>query len=107
MAIEEIIQQLPKEYQEIARRYIALLVDMGFEELQAWVELLRKGDWLKSYEALVAKMSTEEVLAEEKKGQEILKQLNKDNADRMEAQFTLIEQIILTSILMLRKEIEE
>lgn len=106
MKIEEIILKLPEEYQETAKRYVSLLVEMSFEELQAWVEMIRKGDWLKSYEKLIAKMPTDEVLAEERKGHEILKRLNKDNAERIAAQFAIIEQIFLTSLLMLRKEIE-
>lgn len=107
MTIEKLIEKLPEEYQEIAYRYTALLLDMGFEELQAWVEMIAAGKWQKSYESLIAKMPTDEILIEERKGHEILKRLNKDNAARIALQFALIEQILLTSILMLRKEIEE
>ena len=107
MKIEELIAKLPEEYREIARTYTTLLLDMGFEELQAWVEMIAKGNWQNAYRNLVAKMSTEEVLAAERKGHEMLKRLNKENADSIGTQFALIEQILLTSILMLRKEVEE
>lgn len=107
MSIEELIAKLPEEYQEIARRYTTLLLDMGFEELTAWVGLLTAGNWEGAYRELVAKMTTDEILVEERKCHEILKKLNKDNEKRIAAQFALIEQIVLTSILMLRKEIEE
>jgi len=106
MKIDELIEKLPEEYREIARRYIPLLVEMSFEELQAWVELITKGNWQDSYTKLVAKMPTDEVIAEERKGHEILKRLNKDNAERIGVQFAIIEQIFLTSLLMLRKEVE-
>lgn len=107
MKIEELIQKLPKEYRELAYRYIPLILDMGFEELKAWVEMMTKGNWQKAYQNIVAKMSTDAVLAEEKKAHEILKRLNKDNAERIAAQFAIIEQIFLILLLMLRKEIEE
>jgi len=106
MKIEEVIQKLPEEYREIARRYTTLLLDMADEELLAWIESITAGDWQMSYLDLVAKMSTEEILTEEQKGHDILKMLNKDNADRIAMRSALIKQIILTSILMLRKEIE-
>jgi len=106
MTIEELISKLPEEYREIARRYTALLLDMSFEELQAWVEQITKGNWQNAYRKLAAKMSTEELLAAERKGHEMLARLNKENADSFAIQFALIEQILLTSILMLRKEIE-
>jgi len=106
MTIEEIIAKLPEEYQEIARTYTTLLLDMSFAELQTWVEMIAKGNWQNAYRNLVVKMSTEELLIAERKGHEILKRLNKENADSIATQFALIEQIILTSILMLRKEIE-
>lgn len=101
-----IIEKLPEEYQGIARRYVSLLVEMSFEELQAWVEMIAKGNWQNAYTDLIEKMSTNEVLAEERKGHEILKRLNKDNAKRIAAQFAIIEQVLLTSLLMLRTEIE-
>lgn len=107
MTIEEIIAKLPEEYRAIARRYTTLLLDMADEELLAWVKSIAQGNWQKSYHDLIAKMTTDELLAEERKSHEILKRLNKDNADRMADQFSLIEQIILTSIMMLRKEITE
>ena len=106
MSIEETIQKLPKEYQEIARRYTTLLLDMADEEILAWVTSIAQGNWQKSYSDLIAKMPTDEILLEEAKGHEILKKLNKDNADRIALRFALIEQILLTSIMMLRKEIE-
>ena len=106
MSIEELIAKLPQEYREIARRYTVLLIDMSFEELRAWIELIAKGEWQNAYANLIGKMSTDEVLAEEQKGHEILKRLNKDNSERISAQFALIEQIFLTSMLMLREEIE-
>lgn len=107
MTIEELIQKLPQEYQEIANRYTTILLDDAFEDLQGWIELIRKGDWLDAYRRIIEQMPTEEVLADERKGQEILKRLNKENAGRIAVQFAIIEQILLTSLMMLRKEIEE
>ncbi len=105
MSIEDTIKKLPEEYQEIARGYITLLLDMGFEEIRAWVGLLAVGNWEGAYRELIAKMTTDEILIEERKSHEILKRLNKDNAERIAAQYAIIEQIFLTSILMLREEI--
>jgi len=104
MTINDMIKKLPPEYQEIARRYVPLLVDMKFEDLKSWIEMIAAGNWQKSYKELVSKMTVDELLAEERKGHEILKQLNKDNADRIALQFAIIEQIFLTSLLMLRTE---
>lgn len=106
MSIEQTIAKLPKEYREIARRYTTLLLDMADEEMLAWVTSISQGNWQKAYSDLIAKMPTDEILVEEQKGHEILKMLNKDNADRIGAQFAIIEQVLLTSLLMLRKEIE-
>lgn len=106
MTINELILKLPEEYREIAQRYTTLLVGMSFEELQAWVGLLASGNWKNAYTNLIAKLPTDEILIEEQKGHEILKRLNKDNAEQMSLQFALIEQIFLTSLLMLREEIE-
>ena len=106
MTTEELIAKLPEEYQSLARRYVTILIDMGFEDLQGWVEMLASGNWQKAYEAVVSKMPTGEVLKEQKKVNEILKALNKDNAERVAAQKAIIQQIFLTSLLMLRKEVE-
>jgi len=106
MKIEELILKLPEQYQEIARRYINLLIDMKFEELQGWVEMLAGGNWHQAYETVVSKMTTAEVLNEQKKANEILKALNKENADQLAAQKEIVQQIFLISLLMLREEIE-
>lgn len=102
MTTEEIIAKLPEEYQPIAQRYVTLLLDMGFGELQAWAEKIAGENWPVAYESLVKKMSTTEIINEQKKANEILKALNKENATQRE----LILQIFLTSLLMLRKEVE-
>ncbi len=106
MTIEELIQKLPQEYQEIAYRYTSILLDDAFEDLQGWIEMVAKGNWQDAYKRIIEQMPTDEVIAEERKSHEILKRLNKDNAERIGAQFAIIEQILLTSLMMLRKEIE-
>ncbi|KKN74444.1 hypothetical protein LCGC14_0390640 [marine sediment metagenome] len=106
MTIEELIKKLPQEYQEIAYRYTAILLDEAFDDLQGWIELIAKGKWQDAYRRIIEKMPTNEVIADEQRGHEILKRLNKNNAERIGAQFAIIEQILLTSMLMLRKEIE-
>ncbi len=106
MTTEELIAKLPDEYQPIARRYVSLLLDMGFDELQGWVEMLANGNWKQAYETVVAKMTTTEVVNEQKRVNEILKALNKENADQIAAQKEIIQQVFLTSLLMLRKEVE-
>lgn len=106
MTIEELIQKIPEEYRLIARRYTTLLLDMGFKELQDWVDLIATGNWQQAYKAIVAKMPTDEIIAEQKKANELLKKMNKENADMLAGQRAILQQILLTSLLMLRKEIE-
>jgi thiaminase len=103
MTTEELIAKLPEEYQPIARRYVSLLLDMGFDELQSWIEILASGNWREAYISMVSKMSTIDILNEQEKVNEILKKLNKENANMYAAQKEMIQQIFLTSLLMVRK----
>lgn len=105
MKIEELIEKLPEEYQPFARRYVTILLDMAFDELENWVEILAKGQWPQAYQSIVSKMSTEAIVDEQKQANEILKKLNKENADMLAAQTEIIQQIFLTLLLMLRKQL--
>ncbi len=107
MKIEELIQKLPAEFHDLARRYTPVLIGWGFEDLQAWVEQIAKGNWQTAYQKLVASMDTEALIAEERKSHEILQKLNKDNAEAINLRKAIVEQVLLTSILMLAKNISE
>ena len=107
MTIEEIISKLPEEFRPLARRYTTLLINMGFEELQGWIGIVISGDYLQAYRSLVAKMSTDEIVAEQNKANEILKALNKENAVLVAAQREILAQIFMTLLLMLQGQIEE
>lgn len=106
MKIDDLIAKLPEEYRAIAKRYAPLLINMGFEELQDWVERLAGGDWQQAYKDLVSKMTTTEIVDEQDKANEIMKALNKENADLVAAQSNLMQQILLSTLLMLRGQIE-
>ena len=106
MTIEELIKKLPERFQAIARRYAHLLIDMGFEELEAWIELISTGEWEQAYKNLISKMNTDELVGEQDKLNEILKALNEENAEFVSAQKDIVLQVLLTLLLMLRKQVE-
>ena len=106
MSLESLIESLPDEYREMARRYLPIFVNSTFEELEQWVALIAIGNWQEAYGVIVRKMDTEVLLDEQGKCNEGLRQLNKENANYMELQREMIRKALLVGLLTLKKEIE-
>lgn len=104
--IDDLIKRLPDEFQELAQRYMPILVNMTFDELEQWVGLLAEGNWQKAYQNVVVKMSIDESVAEQKRINELLQKLNEENADKLAMDKDIVRQILLIALFMLRSEIE-
>jgi hypothetical protein len=107
MSIEDIIDKLPEEYQELAWRYLPVLAQMTFDELENWVNLLAEGNWQAAYQKLVGKMSTDELIAETVKVNEQIKELNEENTETMAMQKNIIKEILLIALNILKSKVEQ
>jgi hypothetical protein len=107
MSIEDIIDKLPEEYQELAQRYLPVLTQMTFDELENWVNLLAEGNWQAAYRNLVGKMSTDELIAETVKVNEQIKELNEENAETIAMQKNIIKEILLIALNILKSKAEQ
>lgn len=62
--VQNLISKLPPELQPYAPHYIDLLQRFTYEEIQGIVNQAIGGDSLAAYQAVVAKMTNDEVIAE-------------------------------------------
>ena len=78
MALEDIIEKLPKIYRELARTQIKVLVRIVKKESEAWVKLMLAGNYEEARRGLLKRMSTQEILDDTRELNVIMRQLNKD-----------------------------
>lgn len=92
--IDDIIESLPSEYEELARMYLPAIKRMAKEEVLAWVDYIRLADEINAHAIIVRKMTTEEIAADGDRGNEILRQLNKGNAERMNLGWHILRMLV-------------
>lgn len=102
MKIEELIEKLPEEFHELAKRYLPMLIDMGFEELQNWVLTIAAGQWQPAYQMLIRRMTLQEQLYEVRRLNEMLRDYNDKNAGLAQVQKDIVRELLLTALQMLR-----
>lgn len=91
--LNDIIESLPSEYEELARTYLPVFERMGRERVIEWLDYLRINAETTAHGILVKNMTTEEIAADGNRGNEILKELNKGNAEKVNLGWYLIRML--------------
>lgn len=102
METREIIEKLPVELQPIASKYLPFFVEAAEDEIVAWVEAILAGNWEAAYQAVLQKMSNEDLAAEQEKITARLKDLNTESLERQEAQKQIIRDLLKEGLMVLR-----
>lgn len=100
--IEEIIGKLPDAYKDWARRYAAILVDMGFEEIDKWVDSVVNLNWADAYKSLAVRMTTEQLLTAQEQVNQALRELNKQAVDFIQIQKQMVREALSIAIMILK-----
>lgn len=92
--IDDIIESLPSEYEQLARTYLPTIQRMAKEEVLTYMDYLRIDDEVKAHAILVQKMTTEEIVADGNQGNELIKELNKGNAEQVKLGWHVLRMIV-------------
>ena len=100
--MEELIQKIPEEFQELARAHLPLFNKMSDEELMSWIGYLIAGDYMKAYEIAGKKMSLDERIQEQKRLNQLLKDISISMRDREEVMAKFFKQLLMIIISSIR-----
>ena len=102
--IDEIIEKLPEWLQPFADRYARVMAEKGFEDLKVIADSIIEGNWAQAYEYIVADMDTGDLTAELERINAGLEDLNKRNAENIEAQKEIVRQALTAVLAMFRAD---
>lgn len=100
--LDGLIRKLPAEYQAWASYYIPAIMQMQTDKIEAWIADISKGNWQQAYEYLVENMSTEDILEAQFTTNQILKELNKQNADNITLQKKMVADAISIGFMIMQ-----
>lgn len=92
--LEDFIESLPSEYEDLARVYLPAIKRMPKDEVLEWIDYLRKNNEAQAHAMLVKKMTTDEIIADGDKGNELLKALNKERAEKVNMGWHILYMIV-------------
>jgi len=99
--VDELLEHIPDELKPIAIKYIPILIKLTIHEIRAWVELLIKGDWQTAYAFVVSRMTTEDLLSEQKRINREFAELNDRNAEFIDIQKAIAKQLLEVALTVL------
>ena len=103
-ALDKLIEKLPAEYKDWGRQYLPVFADMTFDELESFA-VLAVYNWPEAYSEIARRMSTENLLKEQRRINEQLTQLNKENAAFVEMQKSMVRDAILIGLTIAKNEL--
>ena len=106
MQLDELIAKLPEEYQPWGKQYGNALIDMGFNELTAWADLIANAKWQDAYKALAARMTTKQLIESQEAVNAKLKVINKRNASHVAMQEQMVKDAMTIGILLLKAKVD-
>lgn len=96
--LEDVVESMPAEYEEAARMYIPALQRMPKEEVLEWLDYLRKNQENAAYAALAKRMETDEIVADGDRGNDLLRLLNKDRAEKVNMGWHLVYVLVSVAL---------
>lgn len=103
--IDDLIEKMPKQFQELTRAHLPILADMARDDVVAWIDLVLKGDYETAYRITNDKMSPSERIAEQKRLNTLYELYNKDSASNNQMFRDFFQQILIIAVSMLWKKI--
>lgn len=92
--IDKFIETLPKELQDMANRWVTLLLGKGEEYISDWLKNVYAGDKRKAFKDLAKSLSTEVLLDEMDSLIARFKAANNKNVEYYELQNNLLDTIV-------------
>ncbi len=102
MTIDDLLAKVPESVRPVAAQYGPALLAMSSEELWAWVTLLIAGNTRAAFDAVLAKLSVADMLAEAQKNLDAWDKANAKNeanlALQREALMALLKALLVVAL---------
>ena len=105
--IDELIEDMPKEIQDMVRTHLTIVTRMGAEELIEWVKQITGRHWQGAYQSLNDKMKPEERVAEQERLNALIAAYNVQNKARSDMWIAFFNALIAALIRRGMQEIIE
>ena len=99
--LDDLIADIPEQFQELARAHLPILISMAQDEVVAWIDLILSGKYETAYQVTNDRMTPSERIGEQKRLNALLEQYNKDSAGDNQMLRDLFRNLILILFSML------
>lgn len=103
--LQDLIDKLPDNLKPIASEYADKVVNMGVEELEAFIMSLGDYGWDASYMELASKMTVADLIASIGTNNSALQVLNAQGEEKKKAQRDIITQLLVALVAMLKSAV--
>ena len=100
--LQDLIDKLPDNLKPIASEYADKVVNMGVEELEAFIMSLGDYGWDASYMELASKMTVADLIASIGTNNSAMQVLNAQGEEKEKAQRDIITQLLVALVAMLK-----
>ncbi len=97
----ELIDKLPPEVQGLAKVYGQVLERAGAEEVAKWIRDAILTDWPRAHTKLVHGMTTDEIVESQEATNELLREMNGENAAFLDAQRDAFLDLLIGAVALL------
>ena len=104
--ITDLIEKIPKQFQDLAQAHLPILAGMARDEVLSWIDLILKGDYERAYQLTNDRMTPSERIAEQKRLNTLYELYNKDAKAKNDMLLEFFRQILLITVSMLWSKIE-
>jgi hypothetical protein len=96
--IDDLINGMPEALQDIAWRYLLLWKGATLEDVGQWIGMISDANWTVAYEYAISRMTTAENIKEQEYLNSIVAGLNMENAELVDAQRQVVQQMLLAAM---------
>ena len=100
--LNDLIDKLPEELKPSAKKYAGAIIDMGVEDIKSWSQMIADDDWLLAYNALAAKMDTEDLIEAQRESNREFEMLNGRNAKLIELNKMIVTDAVKVGLSLLK-----
>ena len=104
--ITDLIEKIPKDFQELARAHLPILAGMAKDEVLAWIDLILKGDYENAYRITNDKMAPSERIDEQIRLNTLYEIYNKEAKAKSDMFLDFLRQLLLIAVSMLWAKVE-
>jgi len=105
MSIQELIDKVPLEFRPFVQTYVHVMDNMITSEFEDFVAELISGQTLSAYETFISNVPTEELGDYMDNLNSLLKKMNIENAESVEAQEEILLGLVTTALAALKAKV--